>query len=141
MFCSKCGKKINETDNYCSLCGQVNTGNKETSKENKKRFDWKLILVVFFVLLFAKVLGSAFGPSTSYLETEVSGWTEEYESAYMNSCRKTRAQSIGVDSEIHPQVVSYCHCTLEEWKNLFPERPPSLSELERHGRIIYELCN
>jgi hypothetical protein len=130
MFCSKCEKKIIETDRYCPFCGQENTNKKEKLNREIKGllFNWKLILLGVFIFFVVKVFGSALSPMI-YPEKETGGWTEKEKQAFFESCRNTAFSISGFSPEESVYAWHYaglyCKCILEQTMILHPAKPPS----------------
>ncbi len=60
MFCSKCGKQIDDSSGWCIHCGAQCGGAQVAKASAKKTVVLIAVIVVVVAAIFAAVLGSAF---------------------------------------------------------------------------------
>lgn len=118
----------------------------DNNKEGQKKlFNWKLILIGFFIIIFARTGGSMLFNLFNYFYTNNVdiGWSERETQAYMQSCKS--AASIELYYISNYEIALYCSCTLREVMSLYPSAPPSIEEYgkpdtKRRIQRIQEYC-
>jgi hypothetical protein len=123
MYCTNCGKKISESDNFCPNCRHKNqkvaekpaaatTNNKVDNKSGRNSA--LAILIIFIIIgIIYLIMGSIFGVAiykyilknsnnTNNNSSDTSSYSADYRTNYINGCIK----SAGGET-----YRSYCECT------------------------------
>ena len=60
-YCSQCGAQLNDSDEYCHLCGSPTRSNSSTKVNNDYSFQNNYAIIGFITAFFIPILGWIFG--------------------------------------------------------------------------------
>lgn len=126
-ICTKCGRILQEDENFCSNCGTPapqpqsaqSSQNQHTQPPEQKKSGFKMLLIILVVILGGAMLCCLFGDSEDTEPTEqVQVETEEPEK--MSALELY--QTIQDGSSVSFAITGKAHMFLQEHDNLFPAK-------------------